>query len=110
MFSQVLEGYRLPQPHSCPDEFYALMTRCWASHATDRPQFSAIITSILDPLVLESKLYTPSDQEGKVARPLAPLPLEEVKVTDKKGTCKKTVRVKELNYFSIASKVVTPYH
>ena len=103
---QVIEGYRLSQPHSCPDEFYAIMMSCWTSPATDRPQFSVIITSILDPL--ENKLDSLLSQEGKATRPLPPPPVEELlpsRGADKKWISKKAVKVREQNYFSVASKV-----
>lgn len=70
--SKVTEGYRLPQPHNCPDELYALMLHCWSPRATERPNFGDIIRSHLDPLkvkVHEGRLHrqnsTSDEVEGK---------------------------------------------
>ena len=51
---QVLEGYRLPQPPTCLDDFYAVMMKCWSLQPAERPSFPLLLTSLLDPL--ESKL------------------------------------------------------
>lgn len=102
--AQVADGYRLPQPHSCSDELYAIMTRCWNPRPAARPLFPAIITTLLAPL--EKKLQSPPVVEGKAMRPLPPIPTEEAGLSkDKKTSNKKVAKVKELNYFSVASKV-----
>lgn len=70
--SKVTEGYRLPQPHNCPDELYSLMLHCWLPRATERPNFSDIVHNHLDPLkvkVHEGRLNrqnsTSDEAEGK---------------------------------------------
>ncbi|NXK18300.1 FRK kinase, partial [Arenaria interpres] len=35
-------GYRLPQPASCPAPFYRLMLQCWNTEADGRPTFEAL--------------------------------------------------------------------
>lgn len=80
--SKVTEGYRLPQPHNCPDELYSLMLHCWLPRATERPNFSDIVHSHLDPLkvkVHEGRLNrqnsTSDEAEGKrycLSPPLLP--------------------------------------
>ena len=48
--SKVEEGFRLPQPQGCPEDLYHLMQLCWARRPTDRPHFSEILRTHLDPL------------------------------------------------------------
>ncbi|VDL73282.1 unnamed protein product [Nippostrongylus brasiliensis] len=47
MISHVEQGNRPEQPERCPDEIFALMTKCWRADPTDRPTFSEVSTSIL---------------------------------------------------------------
>jgi serine/threonine protein kinase len=37
----------LPQPQRCPDDVYALMTRCWAMVPTARPTFEALHSQLI---------------------------------------------------------------
>ena len=46
----MLDGYRLSQPQGCPDDVYSLMLLCWAQRPCERPAFSAILASHLQPL------------------------------------------------------------
>ncbi|KAK3562109.1 hypothetical protein QTP86_030116 [Hemibagrus guttatus] len=39
---EVERGYRMPAPNCCPDEIYALMSRCWLHDPRMRPSFSKI--------------------------------------------------------------------
>ena len=48
--SKVAEGYRLLQPHNCPDELYSLMLHCWLPRATERPSFDDVVRKHLGPL------------------------------------------------------------
>ena len=59
--SKVTEGYRLPQPHNCPDELYSLMFQCWLPRATERPKFDDVIHNHLDPLKVKAN-------EGRLTR------------------------------------------
>ncbi|XP_034089005.1 tyrosine-protein kinase Lyn-like [Gymnodraco acuticeps] len=47
VISSVQRGYRMPQPDSCPDELYAIMTSCWKHKPEDRPTFE-YLQSVLD--------------------------------------------------------------
>ncbi|WKX88720.1 hypothetical protein Q1695_008385 [Nippostrongylus brasiliensis] len=40
MISHVEQGNRPEQPERCPDEIFALMTKCWRADPIDRPTFS----------------------------------------------------------------------
>lgn len=35
-------GYRMPQPHGCPDQFYNIMKDCWRQEAKERPSFETL--------------------------------------------------------------------
>ena len=59
--SKVTEGYRLLQPHNCPDELYSLMLRCWLPRATERMCFDDIIRKHLEPLKVKVR-------EGQLVR------------------------------------------
>ncbi|XP_076814510.1 uncharacterized protein LOC143460772 isoform X2 [Clavelina lepadiformis] len=39
---KVREGYRMQQPHNCPDQLYEIMTKCWHSVPQARPSFAQI--------------------------------------------------------------------
>ena len=43
---RVTTGYRLPQPHDCPDEFHSVMVKCWSKSPSSRPSFSAILSDL----------------------------------------------------------------
>ena len=43
---KVIEGYRLPQPSSCPEDIYQLMLSCWNGEPDKRPSFSSILESL----------------------------------------------------------------
>eukprot|EP00096_Caligus_rogercresseyi_P007213 TRINITY_DN25013_c0_g1_i1.p1 TRINITY_DN25013_c0_g1~~TRINITY_DN25013_c0_g1_i1.p1 ORF type:complete len:610 (-),score=158.18 TRINITY_DN25013_c0_g1_i1:1357-3120(-) len=36
------EGYRLHQPHNCPDQLYSIMVLCWSSRAAERATIHAL--------------------------------------------------------------------
>ena len=38
----VRAGERLPKPDNCPDELYAIMTKCWCERPQDRPSMPEI--------------------------------------------------------------------
>ena len=51
----VSAGYRIPRPAMCSVAMYTdVMLRCWASVASDRPSFAALVT-VLEPLVTSSQ-------------------------------------------------------
>ena len=39
---RVRAGERLPKPDNCPDELYAIMTKCWCERPQDRPSMPEI--------------------------------------------------------------------
>ncbi|XP_007524541.2 tyrosine-protein kinase Srms isoform X2 [Erinaceus europaeus] len=39
---QVMQGYRLPRPPTCPAEVYVLMLECWKGSPEERPAFSVL--------------------------------------------------------------------
>ena len=56
-----MEGYRLLQPHHCPDEMYSLMLHCWLPRATERPSFDEVVRKHLE-------LMRVKVQEGQLVR------------------------------------------
>ncbi len=69
--SQVLGGYRLPQPQGCLDDLYSVMMKCWAQRPTDRPHFKDVLNGLICPLEasLDGRAKRPStggdDSENK---------------------------------------------
>jgi hypothetical protein len=43
VITDVMAGYRMPQPDGCPDLLYATMLRCWEAEPTARPSFSELV-------------------------------------------------------------------
>jgi hypothetical protein len=37
------EGYRLSQPHECPDKVWSLITKSWNSDPAQRPSFKELV-------------------------------------------------------------------
>jgi len=35
-------GYRMPQPHGCPDDYYSIMKDCWKQEPSQRPSFETL--------------------------------------------------------------------
>ncbi|CAG9855048.1 unnamed protein product [Phyllotreta striolata] len=42
------KGYRLSQPLGCPDELFAVMTYCWMTSTTERPQPNQLLAYLQD--------------------------------------------------------------
>lgn len=47
------EGERLERPTDCPQELFAVMRKCWAGRAEDRPSFSELTTLVADAKPME---------------------------------------------------------
>eukprot|EP00050_Salpingoeca_kvevrii_P023033 m.136860 g.136860 ORF g.136860 m.136860 type:complete len:119 (+) comp9911_c0_seq2:2158-2514(+) len=43
---RVREGLRLEKPNACPNEFYDLMSSCWAADRQRRPSFENLVSEI----------------------------------------------------------------
>ncbi|XP_070213290.1 tyrosine-protein kinase RYK-like [Littorina saxatilis] len=48
MAAYLQEGYRIAQPHNCPDELFAVMACCWAMSADERPKFAQLLVCLQD--------------------------------------------------------------
>lgn len=48
MVNYLRSGYRMSQPHNCPDELFSLMACCWALMPQDRPKFSQLCAALTD--------------------------------------------------------------
>ncbi|WKX88718.1 hypothetical protein Q1695_008385 [Nippostrongylus brasiliensis] len=57
MISHVEQGNRPEQPERCPDEIFALMTKCWRSEPKDRPTFSEIRSELTILLNTDDESY-----------------------------------------------------
>ena len=42
VLEQIERGYRMPQPHGCPDRLYEVMVDCWKDSDMDRPTFETL--------------------------------------------------------------------
>ena len=40
-------GGRLEKPTDCPEDLYKLMLHCWAEKPEDRPNFAAVLATLL---------------------------------------------------------------
>ncbi|XP_035004287.2 non-receptor tyrosine-protein kinase TNK1 [Hippoglossus stenolepis] len=47
------EGERLEKPPDCPQELYAVVRKCWACNATDRPTFAQLTTMVTEAKPME---------------------------------------------------------
>ncbi|KAJ7380809.1 hypothetical protein OS493_007191 [Desmophyllum pertusum] len=54
-------GYRMEKPDMCSEEFYQLMTRCWADNPDARPTFTALCQDLED-WMLRDTPYLDLDQ------------------------------------------------
>ncbi|XP_048247730.1 tyrosine-protein kinase RYK-like isoform X1 [Haliotis rufescens] len=48
MAAYLQEGYRIAQPHNCPDELFAVMACCWAMSPDERPKFTQLLVCLQD--------------------------------------------------------------
>eukprot|EP00118_Oscarella_pearsei_P003220 m.13469 g.13469 ORF g.13469 m.13469 type:complete len:510 (+) comp24815_c0_seq1:122-1651(+) len=42
VLAQIERGYRMPQPHGCPDRLYEVMLDCWKEADVERPTFETL--------------------------------------------------------------------
>lgn len=42
VLAQIERGYRMPQPHGCPDRLYEIMLECWKEVDMERPTFETL--------------------------------------------------------------------
>ena len=43
---KVKQGYRMPQPSTCPDNLYGMMRKCWQGEPESRPTFQTLLTHL----------------------------------------------------------------
>jgi serine/threonine protein kinase len=46
VITDVMAGYRMPQPEECSNVLYATMLRCWAAAPTARPSFTELVRAL----------------------------------------------------------------
>lgn len=54
---QVQQGYRMPQPKTCPHLLYNIMLECWANDPNSRPTFQTLHWKLDDFFTLEESDY-----------------------------------------------------
>ena len=64
VFTQVTQGYHMPQPPECPDPLYQIMLECWKTDPEERPTFEYLKYQL-------EEYYMPTEE----ANPLGNLPL-----------------------------------
>ena len=101
VIKEVQSGYRLPQPESCPDSIFRVMTWCWDANPTARPSFAELRDVIAAAAEAED---TPSD--ALQSSNSAPGQLSNQMLFDFDGELPV-----ELNYIDqLTSRVVTEYY
>lgn len=70
------QGYRIPQPASCPEELYNIMLQCWNVEPKERPTFESLHWRLEDYYEMDAVSYVDgstgffSDEDTKVTVPL----------------------------------------
>uniref|UniRef100_A0A8D0GE01 Tyrosine-protein kinase n=1 Tax=Sphenodon punctatus TaxID=8508 RepID=A0A8D0GE01_SPHPU len=52
------QGYRIPQPASCPQELYNIMSQCWNAEPKERPTFETLHWKLEDYYDMDSSSYS----------------------------------------------------
>uniref|UniRef100_A0AAR2M4J4 Tyrosine-protein kinase n=1 Tax=Pygocentrus nattereri TaxID=42514 RepID=A0AAR2M4J4_PYGNA len=50
-------GYRMPRPDNCPEDLYAIMTKCWTEHPENRPTFEYLRSVLEDFFTATERQY-----------------------------------------------------
>ncbi|XP_018526963.1 non-receptor tyrosine-protein kinase TNK1 [Lates calcarifer] len=61
------EGERLEKPPDCPQELYAVMRKCWACNAADRPSFAQLTTMVTEAKPMEVQATRDFSEPRKLA-------------------------------------------
>jgi hypothetical protein len=46
LMQKLMDGYRMPQPKTCPDQIYELMQACWQAMPSVRPTFRHVVHTL----------------------------------------------------------------
>ncbi|KAH7636321.1 macrophage-stimulating protein receptor-like [Dermatophagoides farinae] len=91
----IMNGYRLPPPSSCPDVIYAVMIKCWSEDSTKRPNFECLCQEISQILAAIKRQQQVDEMENA-----------SVAGTDDQQPI--TVICKYNNYTSLAQRFIRP--
>lgn len=61
VLQQVEKGYRMPNPHGCPELLYAIMNDCWKARPEERPTFETLQWRLEDFFVSSEQNYNEAD-------------------------------------------------
>ncbi|AWO97616.1 putative non-receptor tyrosine-protein kinase TNK1 [Scophthalmus maximus] len=61
------EGERLERPPDCPQELYAVMRKCWACSAADRPSFAQLTAMVTEAKPMEVQVSRDFSEPRKLA-------------------------------------------
>ncbi|XP_039997417.1 non-receptor tyrosine-protein kinase TNK1 isoform X2 [Xiphias gladius] len=61
------EGERLEKPQDCPQGLYAVMRKCWACNAADRPSFAQLTTMVTEAKPMEVQATRDFSEPRKLA-------------------------------------------
>ncbi|KAG7496667.1 non-receptor tyrosine-protein kinase TNK1 [Solea senegalensis] len=90
------EGERLEKPQDCPQELYAVMRKCWACNAADRPSFAqlAIMVSEAKPMEVQvSRDFSEPRKLALVANDLVTVIDHGLELSEWKGQNQRTLAV-----------------
>ncbi|KAK0397512.1 hypothetical protein QR680_002151 [Steinernema hermaphroditum] len=73
LYSCLKKGYRMENPHNCPEEVYAVMVGCWQENPITRPSFATIV-DYFDYLLAASEPKVAEVENIQELAPPPPLP------------------------------------
>ncbi|TMS37056.1 hypothetical protein L596_004074 [Steinernema carpocapsae] len=102
LYSCLKKGYRMENPHNCPEEVYSVMVGCWQENPITRPSFSTIV-DYFDYLLAESEPKTVEVETIEDLAPPPPLPDQQA-IDALRGSLKPPRRLRPLS-----EPVMLPY-
>jgi len=99
--AQVMKGYRLPCPESCPEAVYKVMLSCWAHSPALRPSFKQIYEQ-LSLTLKELRGVSPNEPENQ--------PTQESDNNNANDDTYQTSNSTKVEVYNSGNKLEDPYH